>query len=233
MNKFKTLSSGLLLAAVLGLSNQAQALVIDTFDTTPMSVSGTVPATSGQTIAPEAIQGYRQLDIVSTNGNVVINTNTTPTFGALSVSNAADVISQTSVLWNGNNTGLFGGVDLTDGGASTALLLAITSIDQGNVTITFKVREKTSAGGETATLALTGLGVGTQSFLFSSFANFAAVDFTQVNKIEMIIDAGSASDLTLDMVETNQDINLPEPSSLVLMGLGLAGLSFLRKRKAA
>jgi hypothetical protein len=132
-----------------------------------------------------------------------------------------------SVLWNANGAGL-GGVDLTDSGQSGYLQLAITAIDQGLVTITFAITEIGSLGGDTATLTLSDLGRANHQFLFSSFANFANVNFTRVNAIKMTVNAGDASDLTLDFVNT-----IPEPSSIALIGIGLVGFSAFRKRKSA
>ncbi|PPD50283.1 MAG: hypothetical protein CTY16_01995 [Methylobacter sp.] len=232
-SKFKTLSASLLLAGTLGLANQAHALNIDTFDTTTQFLASPVAVAGSQVAAPEAIGGFRKLDIQSTNGFTTIAANTSPNFGSLTVSNNTNVISTTSVLWNANNGsfGGLGGVDLTDGGASTALLLGISSIDVGLVTIKFDIKDTLAQGGDIATLTLSGLNVGLQTFLFSSFTNYAAVDFTKIQRIQMTIFAGISSDLALDLVETNRE--LPEPSSLVLMGLGLAGLSCFRKRKNA
>ncbi|MFZ2449955.1 MAG: PEP-CTERM sorting domain-containing protein [Methylovulum miyakonense] len=228
--KFKTLSASLLLAGTLGLANQAHALNIDSFDTTTQFLASPVAVAGSQLAAPEAIGGFRKLDIQSTTGFTTIAANTGPNFGALTVSNNTNVISTTSVLWNHNNgtNGGLNGVDLTDGGASTALLLGISSIDVGLVSIKFDIKD---TGSDIASLTLSGLNVGLQTFLFSSFSNYAAVDFTQIQRIQMTIIAGISSDLALDLVETNRE--LPEPSSLVLMGLGLAGLSCFRKRKNA
>lgn len=232
-SRFKTLAAGVMLAGALGVTNQAQAFTIDTFDSAGQSVSYTGVESfpiSNTTASGVSIGGSRQISIDTAAGGGV-NTNVDSfNSNAFSVNNNTGATSTSSVLWNANGVGL-GGLDLTDGGASTALLLAITFIDQGNVTIQFDVTETAAAGGSTASLTLSGLGLGTKTFLFSSFSNFASVDFTQVNSIKMTVNAGLASDLTLDLVETN--VNIPEPSSLVLMGLGLVGFSTFRKRKSA
>lgn len=238
--KFKLLASSLLLAAALGVSSQANALVIDTFDTTfqQAQANGGSSGTSGQVAASEAIGGYRRLDITSTgsvNQNGTIAANADP--GKLTVSNDSSISSVSSVLWNANKsgTGGLGGIDLTDGGQSTAFLLSFLTIDFSSATIKFEVKEKNIAGdpllnGGLASLTLTGLVPGVSEFFYSQFTNFANVDFTQVQFIKMTVTALSGSDLALDMIETNR---LPEPSSLVLMSLGLAGFSFMRRKKAA
>jgi|GEM_PF-1263768 len=239
MNKFKTLSSGLLLAAVLGLSNQAQALTIDTFDQTAQTLSSSTPGdfSSVNTAPGEVIDNNRVLTIVSVSpggATPTISVDSVLTPNALSVAHDPGESSVTSVTWG--LAGGLGGLDLTDGGVSNALLIDIGFIDT-NVNITFKVKETNNQPGtgtpnigDTATLTLNNLGVGVSTFLFSSFTNFNIVNFESVGRIVMEINGGIGSDLVLNLVETNE---LPEPSSLVLMGLGLAGFSFLRKRKSA
>lgn len=227
--KLKSLATGVMLAVAMGAANQASAFSIDTFDTTAQSVFSVGSLQTDGLTASEAIGGYRELSLATSGGLSSMSVDSIPTFGSLALSNNSGVSSTASVLWNANGVGL-GGLDLTDSGASTALLLAISGIDQGSVVINFTVTETSGAGGESASLSLSGLGIGTQTFLFSTFTNFANVDFTAVDAIKMDIIAGNASDLTLDLVETN-DTQLPEPSSLILMGLGFASFSALRKRK--
>ena len=126
--------------------------------------------------------------------------------------------------WAAAGVGL-GGVDLTDGATQDAIQIDIISIDQGNITLTFTVTDLT--GGETSTLVLAGLGVGTQAVLFSSFTGIA--DFTDIDSIVLTIDAGVASDLILDLIDTRLGTGVGLPTTLALLGLGLFGV--IRRRE--
>lgn len=236
--KFKLLASSLLLAAALGVSSQANALVIDDFNTGQSFTQaiGGASNTGAQTAASGAIGGFRRMDIASTgnplqDGTVAANIDP----GKLSISNDSTISSSSTIIWNadqGLGVGL-GGVDLTAGGSSTALVLNFVNIDAGTASITFRVTEANTGGsltGATAFLTFTASAAGLTEYFYSDFTNYANVDFTNVRAIRMIIDAPTGSDLSLDLIETNR---LPEPSSLVLMSLGLAGFSLVRRKKAA
>ena len=96
------------------------------------------------------------------------------------------------------------------------------------MTISFVVND-IAAG--TASLTLDNLGVGNVAFLFSSFTGLA--NFSAVDSLVMTVVAGTASDLTLDLVQTRQGTNVPVPGTLALFGAGLLGLGLRRRRTHA
>lgn len=244
----------LLPLAVLGAlaASNAQAVVIDTFgsgntDQTRaryLDVPGldTLPQ-SEMTASATAIGGSREVGITAaSNFGVSIVADGAGKPGELAVSNEAGITSTSYVLWNNQGGGL-GGENLTLNGAD-ALKLKITEIDlSGGVTLTFDI---TDMDGDVASLALAGLGLGTQTFLFSSFSNFAATDFASVNSIKLTITATIPSaDLTLDLVETAEHCpngicttDVPEidaaagTGAIALLG-GMVALRTERRRRRA
>jgi len=228
------LTRNILPLALLGAfaAGSAQsAVLIDNFDVAPQTAFGlSAPGAPNTAADPGAglniIGGWRTIQVTAATGNVFATADTAPTPGAYSHSNPAGATGTSLITWDNAGSGL-GGVDLTAGGA-TALILDITSIDQGNVTLTFSVTDLLA---NTSSISLNGLGVGLQGFLFSGFTGSA--DFTQVDSISLEVAGGLASDLTLDLIGTNTPPSVPEPASLALFGVGMLGLLASRKKNRA
>jgi hypothetical protein len=230
----------LLPLAVLGAlaASNAQALVIDTFDDTAQQVIASPPGIpvpqSDLAAAPEAVGGSRNIAITAASGLVQATANTAPTAGAYSHSNASGVTGTSEITWDNAGGGL-GGLDLTDGGLSDALQLVITSIDQGDVTLAFEVIDTNS---NASTLTLAGLGIGTHFFFLTDFVGTA--DLTIAASIKLTVNAGEASDLTLDLVRTNErpPDSVPEidaaagTGAIALLG-GMVALRTERRRRRA
>lgn len=224
-----------LAVSFLIMTGSVKAITIDSFDITSHSVtasSGSTFPVSNTIAASEAIGGFRKLEILGVTGssNATLEV-ITGGLGLLALSNSFGTSSTARVTWDANGSGL-GGMDLTGLGAFDSIGLDLFSIDQGSVSLTVSIFETAGVGGDFASLLLPSAVVGQNVFKFDTFTNFANVSFNLVDKITLGIVAGTASDLGLDFFETLENPVIPEPATIGLLGIGLAGLGsvYLRRR---
>lgn len=135
-----------------------------------------------------------------------------------------------------------GGADLTDAGASDRFLVQVNAV-AGPVDVTLRVWE---SGAAYSTYVFSG--VSAPGLYQAPFASFSAVggggNFAAANAVGLFVQgldtpvgAGSES-ITFDYFSTGVNPNstapgpIPEPSSVALMGLGLAACGLLARRKA-
>ncbi len=71
-------------------------------------------------------------------------------------------------------------------------------------------------------------------FLSFAFAGFTGVDFTNIQDLSFTVTGNEAGDYGIRLLETreNPDQRIPEPGTIALLCLGLAGLARRRRRKS-
>ena len=237
----------LLLAAALfavqaGVSLAAPILIDNFTDPQFFGVGpgGSNPLTASQGIVTGAnsIGGARNITITRTSGN---SFDFISTGGIFELNLAAADAGSALVIWDGdtnntiNTTGL--SVDLTDGGTNVAFQLFSRSDLVSPVTITVY----SGANASSFTYNTPGLGFGlvpfTETFLyFSNFTTIAGTgaDFTNVGAITLFIDSSALSragaDTQIDLIGA---VPVPEPSTMLLSGLAIAALGFVRRKRVA
>jgi hypothetical protein len=223
---------------VLAPTILADTFIIDGFSQpSPVGQSVSVTQTGSlsdtQTGLAGVVGGARKVQIDATgnasNISSLIVDPSTP--GTLSFNNGAGQNATGTITWNNDTAGL-GGVDLGSVGANPYLQAHILSSDL-NLGFRVEITEtNTGLGGHNGDMAYwsinLGSGVSYVNQALSSFTNAGNVDFTQVDKIVLILSGPNAEDGMLDLLEVT-NTPAPEPATLSLLALG--GLAMLRRRK--
>jgi len=215
----------------------AQAFLIDDFNTL-QTVAQTGVGSNGAGIAtPGAVGGARYTQATVTAGAGALDLGSDfPINGAFSHSQASGVTGNSLLQWDGDSNSTLGfglgGVDLTDAGASTGIVIRLLQTDFP-VNITINVFENASDYSST-TVVVPFLAMNVDFFI--DFASFiptgAGADFTSVEAINLTINDATGfanADVAIDFIEST---SIPEAGILAIFGLGLIGVAAARRRNA-
>ena len=223
------------------LANNTHALLIDSFETSQiLKATSSTPVVSSS-VDGNGILGNERDAVVSKTSGPVNSELEIASFGVywLSFSLGPATKGVADLTWDGNDddplndsfTGL-GGIDLTDNNASNALTLDVIFDD---LPVDLSVRVWSDANNaSSAVVPLPGgiTSLTNVSVLFSAFSTThgAGADFSNVGMIDLTVDSGmAATDVLVDTIYTEF---VPEPSSLLLIGMSFCGLLVINCRRA-
>ncbi len=214
-------------AAGLAVAGSAEAIVIDTFNSGPGLVRSIGDLGPTNYASTDAIGGSRTLAILgfptdgdATSEGAQLQVAVPP--GAIGHSQDAFAPGgRSKVTWDANGAGL-GGLDLTDGGKSDAIVMELVFVDDGNVEVTFTVMD---SAGATSEMVVDSMAIGQNVLPYTGFTGGAAL--TDVHSVMMTFDVGQSGDVIIDLLETNL---VPEPTAAMLLSTVGLGVIWRRKR---
>ncbi|MDD5276619.1 MAG: PEP-CTERM sorting domain-containing protein [Methylovulum sp.] len=230
---FKTVAAGVMLVGTSGLANQAQAALIDDFGTAQsifdQTNNGTAVTNTNSSLGASSVFSSRFLSADKTAPNNTAKFTVETVQGPpnnLNISAGGSTVKGTAIVdWKMTS----GFVDLTDGGLARNFAFGSFTDDHFGNDVKIQFKDNANNLSNIFTYMTLAGNANTTFDLLIGLNHFSGVDLTKINEVKLTIDITSpSSQIAFNFVET-----IPEPSSLALMGLGLAGISVLRKRKAA
>jgi hypothetical protein len=176
---------------------------------------------------------YLYIDKTSETGGsyaVDINNSAFPSLMASSLESGA--IGSAKVIWDGNNNGVvdytMAAVDLTEGGLNNTIDFRLIANDKPGQ-LTFNFGDGTTSADYTFDLPDY-----TNTYPLNvsiPFTAWSGVDFSQIKGAGMFLDLLASQDLRIDYISTGSDAApVPEPSTFLLLGAGIAGIGIMRRR---
>lgn len=241
MDNYKLTSVLFLMLILIAFAGSSSATIIDSFSTSQalsLSTLGTV-SSSVSSFGGDILGIERDMTLQMFSGSGMSVQANLGGFSILDQSQNSNTKGKTTITWDGvdgspavNYTGL-GGLDLTEGGINNSITISVLFDDLPSELILSAYTD--SGNWSKYTASLPGLIFSSPAIVVMAFDDFviqsgSGVDFTNIGAISLIVDGAlyGGTDMMLDNVETN---TVPEPSTLILLTTGFAGIIFTARGK--
>ncbi len=224
---------------VIGLPISASALLIDDFTAGEpgWSTGHGIGTSTGSQTSTSGIGGTRDI-YFSVGGPTGSGGSSVGSGGFASLSRSSTVgnYGRFYIWYDGvadeieSSSGTNLNIDLSAGGADRFRLdiIQLNAADHHSPTfVGIRVSDVSLAGTQYVSSGPLDTGAQTVDILFSSFAG---IDWTQIDALQILMGVDSGGSMQLGSVTTFAGAPIPEPSTALLLSMGLMGMAFRRRR---
>lgn len=231
--KLNTIRALFALLSMVGASSAA--VIIDDFSTAQARQAANSGTVDDGLFSVSALGGARNISLVIDTENQPNESSFAVANGTLDFSNAIGMASTLTVIWDGGTDSTltpngFAPVDLTEGGANSYIRLATSGDFALNSVLTLW-----SGDGNLATwnfVLPSSVGLSNVDLVFGAASStIGAFDISAVTAARLVVAGITNADRSIDFITADTTGEVPEPTSIALVGFGTLALGWISRRR--